>query len=63
VPVAKTDKIEVKNILFSREPNQKNVQAKDGVMRWDIEIPQGGEATVTVSYTLVYPAGENVNPF
>jgi uncharacterized protein (TIGR02231 family) len=63
VPVAKTDKIEVKNILFSREPNQKNVQAKDGVMRWDIEIPQGGEATVTVSYTLVYPAGENVYPF
>jgi len=63
VPSSKTDKIEVKNILFSREPNQKNANAKDGVMRWDIEIPQGTEATVTVSYTLVYPAGENINPY
>lgn len=55
VPVSMTDRITVKDVGFSPAPARRNVEEKEGVMQWDLELPPGGQAEIAIGFTVTYP--------
>ncbi|MFO7862356.1 MAG: mucoidy inhibitor MuiA family protein [Desulfosalsimonas sp.] len=55
VPVSKTDRIEVKDVSFSPQPDQKDFADKSGVMQWEMELEPGRSREISISFTVTYP--------
>jgi uncharacterized protein (TIGR02231 family) len=55
IPVSKTDKMEVKDVVMTPEPSKKNFQDKEGVMLWEIPLPVKGKQEITIKFTITYP--------
>ncbi|MFW6284123.1 MAG: mucoidy inhibitor MuiA family protein [Desulfosalsimonas sp.] len=55
VPVSKTDRIEVKDVSFSPQPDQKDFADKAGVMQWEMELAPGQSREIAISFTVTYP--------
>ncbi len=55
VPVSMTDRITVKDIAFSPAPDRRDVDGKEGVMQWELELPPGAEAGIAIDFTVTYP--------
>jgi uncharacterized protein (TIGR02231 family) len=61
VPVSRTDKIEVKDILLTPKPTQSNYQAKEGVHLWVFQLSPGEIQEIDLDFTVAYPS--EANPF
>ncbi len=55
VPVSKTDRIQVKDIAFSPDPQKRDVKGKPGVMQWRFGLEPGQTKSMTISFTVAYP--------
>jgi hypothetical protein len=55
VPVSKTDRIGVKDVSFSPQPDQKDFADKSGVMQWEMELEPGQSREISISFTVTYP--------
>lgn len=55
IPVAKTDKIEVKNVQITPEPTEKNYQDKEGLYLWDLSVKPQSKKEITIDFTITYP--------
>ena len=55
IPVSKTDRIEVKDVRMSPEPDRKNYQDRQGVMRWDLQLKPGEKKEIRIDFTVAYP--------
>lgn len=55
IPVSRTDRIEVKNISFSPEPDRRDVDEKAGVMQWDLVLDPGETSSLRIDFTVTYP--------
>ncbi len=55
VPVSMTDRITVKDVGFSPAPDRRDVDGKEGVMQWDLELGPGAETDITIDFTVTYP--------
>jgi len=56
VPVSRTDKIEVKDILMTPKPTQSNYQDKEGVHLWVFQLSPGETQEIDLDFTVAYPA-------
>lgn len=61
VPISRTDRIEVKQIVFNPTPTEKNHRDQEGVMMWTLKLPSGEKKEVDISFVVSYP--RNVSPF
>jgi len=61
VPVSRTDKIEVKDILMTPKPTQSNYQDKEGVHLWVFQLSPGQKQEIDLDFTVAYPS--DANPF
>ncbi len=55
VPVSKTDRIQIKGITLSPEPDFKNVEDKEGVMLWDFKLKPGEIKKIMIGFGIKYP--------
>ncbi len=55
IPVSMTDRITVKDIVFSPEPARRNVDEKAGITQWDIKMAPEEVTDITISFTVSYP--------
>jgi uncharacterized protein (TIGR02231 family) len=55
IPVSRTDRIEVKDIVFSPEPKDRDFQDKPGVMQWQMDLEPGTSRQISISFTVTYP--------
>ncbi|HMA84598.1 MAG TPA: mucoidy inhibitor MuiA family protein [Desulfosalsimonadaceae bacterium] len=55
VPVAKTDKIEVEDMAFDPEPDEKDYQDQSGVMMWQMEVNSQASESIDIGFTVAYP--------
>ncbi|MBF0216619.1 MAG: DUF4139 domain-containing protein [Candidatus Omnitrophica bacterium] len=60
IPVSATDKVVVKDLVFSVQPDEKNYLGKEGVMLWKIPLGPKETKTVTVDLNVTYPKDETV---
>jgi len=56
IPVSRTDKIEVKDILLTPKPTQSNYQDKEGVHLWVLQLSPGEIQEIDLDFTVAYPA-------
>lgn len=57
IPVSQTDRIEVKNLQISPEPNKKNYQDREGVNLWNLKLKPKEKKEIIIKFTLTYPKG------
>ena len=55
VPVSMTDRITVKDVGLSPAPDRRDVDGKEGVMQWDVELDPGAEVDIIIEFTVTYP--------
>jgi uncharacterized protein (TIGR02231 family) len=55
VPVSRTDRIEVKDIKLSPEPQKRDLNDGPGVMQWQMEILPQDSKQIQISFTVTYP--------
>ena len=55
VPVSKTDKIEVRDLLIQPQPTRENYQDKTGVHLWSFELAPGDKKEIGIEFTVTYP--------
>ena len=55
IPVSMTDRITVKDVVFSPEPAKRDVDEKAGITRWDIEMAPEEVTDITIRFTVSYP--------
>ncbi|MFH1980437.1 MAG: mucoidy inhibitor MuiA family protein [Pseudomonadota bacterium] len=55
LPVSRTDRIKVDDLTLTPVPNEKNIQAREGVMLWHLSLKPGEKTTIDQRFTIVYP--------
>jgi hypothetical protein len=60
IPVSSTDRVVVKDVVFSVQPDEKNYLGKEGVMLWKIPLGPKETKTVTIDLNVTYPKDETV---
>lgn len=55
IPVSTDDKIHIKNVRFSPEPTQKDVDDRAGVMRWTLNLAPNEKKDIIVSFMVEHP--------
>jgi len=55
VPVSRTDRIEVKDLNIAPEPDDRNYQDREGVMRWILTLNPKEKKEIEVRFTVTYP--------
>ncbi|MBS0013647.1 MAG: mucoidy inhibitor MuiA family protein, partial [Desulfobacterales bacterium] len=55
IPVSKTDRIAVKDVSLSPQPDQRDFADKAGVMQWEMELEPGRSREISISFTVTYP--------
>ena len=59
VPVSRTDKIEVKDILLTPKPTQSNYQDKEGIHLWVFQLSPGEIQEIDLDFTVAYTSEAN----
>lgn len=57
IPVSRTDKIEVKELIMNPEPDQKNYRDKEGVMLWEYTLEPEQQKEIYIDFLVEYPYG------
>lgn len=60
IPVAKNDRVEVKDVKISPDPNEKNYQGREGVIMWETELKPEEKKEITVEFVVSYPKDATV---
>ena len=55
IPVSRTDKIVVKDLVVTPTPKKENYQDKEGVMLWAFDIKPGEEEEINIEFVITYP--------
>ena len=55
LPVARTDRIKVKDITLTPEPATRNDEDREGVARWELSLTPGQTQTVTMDFVVIHP--------
>ncbi len=55
IPVSKTDKIEVTEVVLDPVPAKKDVDSKPGVMQWELRIKPKSTQKLNIGFTVTYP--------
>lgn len=55
IPVSRTDRIVVKDILMTPEPTQKNYQDREGVMLWEYHLNPEEKQEINIEFVVTYP--------
>ena len=55
VPVSKTDRIQVKGLEMSPEPDVKDWKQREGVTLWDFEVDAGSTREISVKFFVKHP--------
>lgn len=55
VPISRTDRIQVREVNFSRQPSVKNYENREGVMLWEMELLPGEKLQLDISLVVSYP--------
>ena len=58
IPISNTDRIQVKGLELKPEPNIRDWNEREGVMRWDMELTPGQEKEIRVHFFVKYPRNE-----
>jgi len=60
LPIAKTDRVQVKDIVMIPEPTLRNIQHQNGVMQWDMLVPAKETKDIRIQFAVKYPKGETL---
>ena len=55
IPVAKTDKIEVKDVNISPKPTERNYRDREGVLLWELSLKPNEKKEITIEFVVSYP--------
>jgi len=55
LPVSRTDKIVVKNVVLKPEPAQKDYEGREGVLMWDLSLSPGEKKTIEMGFEISHP--------
>ena len=55
VPVSRTDRIRIADLVFDPPPDRPDDQGRQGVMRWERRLAPGQKDTVEIKFTVSYP--------
>ena len=56
VPYSEQDELEVE-VTATPAPTEVDVDGKRGILAWELEVPAGGKATITLEHRLAWPEG------
>ena len=57
IPVAETDKIQVKGLELHPKPTEENWQERQGVMLWDMDVEAGSLCEISMLFHVKHPRG------
>jgi uncharacterized protein (TIGR02231 family) len=63
LPVARTDRITVKDITLTPEPAIRSDNEREGVARWDLKLAPGETQTVALEFVVIHPKEMILPPF
>ncbi len=55
IPVSRTDKIEVKNVVFNPTPDKINYEDREGINLWDLKINPKATKEINIKFQVTYP--------
>ena len=55
MPVSRTDRIEVKDIVITPEPAVKNFNDREGVMLWNLDLAPSEKREINIAFVVSYP--------
>ena len=55
IPVARTDRIEIKDVVMTPEPVEKNHNDREGVMLWRLELTPSEKREIQITFVVSYP--------
>jgi uncharacterized protein (TIGR02231 family) len=55
IPVSRTDRIEVKDLIVNPEPTEKDYLDREGVMLWDYKLAPGEQQEISIEFVVTYP--------
>ncbi len=55
IPVSRTDRIEVNDLVITPKPNEENVNDREGVMRWNFDLAPSEKREINMSFVVSYP--------
>ena len=55
VPVSRTDKIVVKDLVVTPTPKKENYRDQEGVMLWEFEVNPGEKGEINMEFVITYP--------
>lgn len=55
IPVSRTDKIVVKDLVVTPTPKKEHYQDKEGVMLWEFDLKPGEKGEINIEFIITYP--------
>jgi len=55
IPVSRTDKIEVKDLVVTPAPKKEDYQDQEGVMLWEFDTNPGEKGEINIEFVITYP--------
>lgn len=55
IPVARTDRIDIKDVVMAPEPVEKNYNDREGVMLWTLELAPSEKRDIQLAFVVSYP--------
>jgi uncharacterized protein (TIGR02231 family) len=55
IPVSQTDKIQVKDVKMTPEPNERDYKDKAGIMLWELALAPGEKKEILINFIVTYP--------
>ena len=55
IPVSRTDRIELKDIVITPEPAVKNFNDREGVMLWNLDLAPSEKREINIAFVVSYP--------
>ena len=55
VPVSRTDKIVVKDLVVTPTPKEENYRDQEGVMLWEFDVNPGEKGEINMEFVITYP--------
>jgi len=59
VPVSESEDLKITE-KFSQQPNERDVDGRRGVLRWDFDMKPGDIKKLGTGYDMVWPSGQNI---
>ena len=55
IPVSRTDRIEVKDIVITPKPTEENLNDREGVMLWNLDLASSEKREISIAFVVSYP--------